>query len=234
MRIAHNALWRFMHRSSVRASLIGFLLLSSAFSVGQVTPYVGVIGGISTLSADGGSQAGSGGLTLSSYAPANGGAANLFAGADLHNYYSVQANFIWNRNSLHLNSASSSSGTFYQEDRGSSQEAGVFDFLLYFRKRGNRIRPYLGTGGGIIHLTSKLDRVVASGGSPRLPPEKFSSTGPVFRSHVGIDLRIRSKLWFRYSFSEMIGRNPISDQLSPPGTRRLANFQNLFGFLTRF
>jgi len=234
MRIAHNELSPRMHLSDLRYSLFLCFLLSSASSLAQLTPYVGVIGGVATLSGDGGSQASPGGLALSSYAPRNGGAVNVFAGADLHNYYSVQANFIWNRNSLRLNSAFSSGGTFYQEDRSSSQQAGVFDFLLYFRKRGDRIRPYLGTGGGIIHLTSKLDRLIASGGSPLLPPEKSSSTGPVFRSHVGIDIRIWNKLSFRYSFSEMLGRNPISKQLSPPGPRHLANFQNLFGFVTRF
>jgi hypothetical protein len=33
----------------------------------------------------------------------------------------------------------------------------------------------------------------------------------------------------RYSFSESVSGNPISAQLSPPGQRNLANFQNLFG-----
>jgi hypothetical protein len=171
---------------------------------------------------------------LSSYAPANGGTLNALVGADLHNYFSVQGNFIWNRNALHLNSASSGVGTFYQEDRSSSQEAGILDFLIYFRKRSSRIRPYLGTGGGVVHFTSTLDQVVASGGSPALPPPQFSYTGPVFRSHVGIDIGLRRKLSFRYSFSEMISKNPVSKELSPPGSRRMANFQNLFGFVTRF
>lgn len=207
--------------------------MTSLSTWAQITPYVGVIGGVATLSGDGGSQRTATGLSLSSYSPANGGALNAFAGLDLYNYFSFQGNFIWNRNSLHLNSASSS-GTFYQEDRSSSQEAGVLDFLIYFRRRDSRIRPYLGTGAGIIHLTSNLQRVIASGASPVLPPTRFSNTGPVFRSHVGIDLRIRRKLSFRYSFSEMIGNNPISHQLSSPGPRGLKNFQNLFGFVTRF
>jgi hypothetical protein len=51
--------------------------------------------------------------------------------------------------------------------------------------------------------------------------------------HVGIDLRLARKLDFRYSFSEMIEHNEISRQLSPPGTHKLMNFQNLFGFVVR-
>jgi hypothetical protein len=223
-----------MHRSIVSWIWSFFLLLISVNVFAQKTPYIGFIGGVATLSADGGAQRSATGLSLSSYAPANGGALNVFAGIDLHDYFSLQANFIWNRNTLHLSSATSSSGTFYQEDRSSSQQAGVFDFLIYFRKRSSRIRPYLGTGGGVLHFISNLDRITGSGGSPALPPPQFSATMPVFRSHVGIDIKIRKQLSFRYSFSELIARNPISPHLSPPGPRGLANFQNLFGFVTRF
>lgn len=220
-----------MHRTLVFCSLLMTVAMSAS---AQTEPYVGVIGGVATLSADAGLQTTAQGLNLSSYAPANGGALNVFAGAHLHNYFSVQVNYIWNRNNLVLNSSSSSSGAFYQETRDSSQNAGITDFLIYFRRRRSRIRPYLGTGGGITHLTSTRSRLIASGGAPLPPPATFSYTGPVFRSHVGIDLRLASKLDFRYSFSEMIGHNEISKHLSPTGQRRLANFQNLFGFVVRF
>lgn len=197
-------------------------------------PYAGAIGGIATLSADAGSQSTSEGLRLSSYSPVNGGALNIFVGAHVHDYFSVQVNYIWNRNDLVLNSSSSGTNTFYQQARSSSQHAGVLDFLLYFRNRRSWIRPYLGTGGGIIHLNSRAERLIASGGSPLLPPSTFSSTRPVFRSHVGMDIRISQRLNFRYSFSEFIGKNDISKHLSPAAPRRLANFQNLFGFVVRF
>jgi Outer membrane protein beta-barrel domain len=200
----------------------------------SVMPYAGAIGGIATLSADAGSQATSQGLKLSSYGPTNGGALNVFVGAHLHNYFSLQVNYIWNRNDLVLNSSASGSGTFYEQARSSSQHAGVVDFLLYFRNRSSWIRPYLGTGGGIIHLNSIAERLTASGGSPILPPSTFSSTRPVFRSHVGMDIRISKRVDFRYSFSEFIGKNDISKHLSPPAPRRLANFQNLFGFVVHF
>ena len=199
----------------------------------QARPYVGVLGGIATLSGDAGSKATALGLNLSSYAPANGAAIDAFAGVHLHDYFSVQGNFIWNKNDLRLNSASSGSGTSYQEKRSSAQAAGVFDFLLYFRGRKSHIRPYLGTGVGIIHLSATEARVIESQGMPALPPPTFSYTGPVFRSHVGIDLRLTGKLDFRYSFSEFIGHNPFSKHLSPPGSSALKNFQNLFGFVVR-
>lgn len=200
----------------------------------EVGTYAGVIGGIATLSADAGTQHVPQGLNLSSYAPANGAAVDVFVGAHLHNYFSVQGDFVWNRNSLRLNSSSSSSGSFYEQERSSSQQAAIFSFLIYFRPRSSRIRPYLGTGTGVAHLSSKSERLLASGGTPSLPPAEFSSTGPVLRSHVGIDLAITRKLDFRYSFSETIGGNEISRNLSPPGSRHLANFQNLFGFVVRF
>ncbi len=168
------------------------------------------------------------------YAPENGGALNIFVGAHLHNYLSVQGNYIWNANELVLSSTSSASNSFYQQARTSSQQAVIFDFLIYFRPRSSRIRPYLGTGTGIVHLSSTQERLLRSGGTPVLPPTTFSSNRPVLRSHVGIDFRLTSKLDFRYSFSETIGKNDISTHLSPPAPRRLANFQNLFGFVVRF
>jgi hypothetical protein len=229
--------------SQCRAGILGramrcaLLIAFSGFLCGLCTaqePYAGAIGGIATLSADAGSRSSAQGLSLSSYSPSNGGALDVFVGAHLHNYFSVQANYIWNRNELILNSASSNSTTFYQQARNSSQHAVIFDFLLYFRKRNSRIRPYLGTGGGITHLASREERVIAFGGTPALPPASFSSTRPVFRSHVGMDIRIFRKVDFRYSFSELIEKNDISKHLSPPAPRRLANFQNLFGFVVRF
>ena len=222
------------HRTGVREVHVFFFLLISAVMVSaQARPYLGVLGGIATLSGDAGSQATAQGLNLSSYAPANGGAINAFAGVHLHDYFSIQGNFIWNENDLHLNSASSGTGTSYQEKRSSSQEAGVFDFLIYFRRRTSHLRPYLGTGVGVIHLSTTQARVIESQGRPALPPATFSYTGPVFRSHVGIDLRLSEKLDFRYSFSEFIGYNEFSTRLSPPGSSALKNFQNLFGFVVR-
>jgi Outer membrane protein beta-barrel domain len=222
-----------------RAALILLWLVAMALTSVQPafageTAYVGAMGGIATLSADAASQPVAHGLSLSSYAPSNGGALDLFAGVDLHEYLSLQGDFIWNRNALRLNSSSSSTGAFYQEDRNSSQQAGIVNFLFYFRCRNSRVRPYLAVGTGIAHISSSNERVVAVGGKPSLPPARFSWTGPVLRTHVGIDLRLVRKLAFRYSFSETIGHNEISKNLSPSGSRGLANFQNLFGFVVRF
>lgn len=219
----------------MRLLLLPLLCLGSlASAYASVTSYAGAIGGIATLSADAGAKTTAQGLSQSSYSPENGGAVNVFAGVQLHNYFSLQLNYIWNRNDLLLNSASSGSTTFYQEARSSSQHAGVVDFLIYFRRPSSWIRPYLGTGAGIIHLISREQMLIRSGGTPNLPPSFFSSTRPVFRSHVGIDVRIARKVDFRYSFSEFIGQNDVSKHLSPPASRRLANFQNLFGFVFRF
>ena len=218
----------------MRSVLVLFFSMFVATLFASVDPYAGVIGGVGTLSADAGSQATQNALRLSAYSPENGPAVNLFVGAHLHNYFSIQGNYIWNRNHLVLNSTYSGTTTFYQQSRNSSQQAAIIDFLVYFRRKSSWIRPYLGTGFGVIHLTNSEERLIGLGGAPQLPPSTFSSNRPVFRSHVGIDLRIARKVDFRYSFSEMIGKNDISKHLSPPAPRRLANFQNLFGFVFRF
>jgi hypothetical protein len=211
-----------------------FLSAVAPYSWGGVGPYFGAIGGVATLSADGGSKTTSAGLNLSSYAPSNGGALNVFAGVSVHNYVSLQLNYIWNGNDLRLNSASSGTGAFYQEDRTSSQQAVIFDTLVYFRPRRSRIRPYLATGIGVVHFSSREQQLISSGGAPALPPARFASTEPALRVHVGIDLRLVRRLDFRYSFSDTISSNEVSKNLSPPGPRGMENFQNLFGFVVRF
>ncbi len=218
---------------AVVLGVLFFLVTFAWRSCAQTAPYFGAMGGIAVLSADAGSRTTSGGLNLSSYAPANGGALDLFAGVNTRNYFTLQMDYIRNGNDLRLNSTSSDSATFYQEDRKSSQQAVMFNAMIYFRRTDSRIRPYLGAGVGVVHLSSRVGRLVASGGAPVLPPAQFSSTSPAFRAHVGIDLRLTRRLDFRYSFSDTIGSNEISKHLSPAGQRGLENFQNLFGFVVR-
>jgi len=66
------------------------------------------------------------------------------------------------------------------------------------------------------------------------PTHDISSTHVALRSAVGVDIAVARHVSVRYSFSETISRNPISPHLTPPGRRRLANFQNLFGVIGRF
>ena len=200
----------------------------------QVVPYAGVLGGLATLSADARSQLSAQGLNASLYRPENGPALNLFAGAHVTQYLSLQANYVWNRNDLILSSTSPAAGSFYEEQRKSSQQALIFDLLVYFRQRDSRLRPYLSAGTGIVQLSSTQQRVLALGGAPDLPPSRFSSIRPALRVAVGMDVAITRHFAFRYSFSETIRHNDISAQLSPAGQRGLANFQNLFGLGVHF
>jgi hypothetical protein len=198
-------------------------------------PFAGALFGVSTLSADGRSIISPSDAALSLYKPENGLAVNAFAGVHLAEFFSLQANYMWNRNDVTLVSSlvTAQGGGFYEQRRHSAQHAVVADTLLYFRGRASRIRPYLGTGLSVIWFTS--DSIVRSMSNRLAPPSaEFHSTKIALRSHVGIDIRLSPRLVFRYSFSETIGRNPISPHLTPPGQRRLANFQNLFGLAAQF
>jgi outer membrane protein W len=109
----------------------------------------------------------------------------------------------------------------------------VLDGLIYFRRRDSVVRPYLGTGIAVVHFSSS-DKASTSEHGLAAPHGEIASTRVGLRSHVGIDVRLSRRLNFRYSFSEMISGNPISPSLTPPGRRGLMNFQNLFGFVSRF
>ena len=195
--------------------------------------YTGALTGISTLSGDAQSSITSSTASASSYKPENGIILNIFGGVHLNDYLSVQANYSWNRNDLTLASIRSS-GLAYEQRRDSSQHSFGGDMALYFRNRRSWARPYLSVGVGTAHFKS------TSAGSPQVlgafnvPPTKFSSTDATFRTAVGIDVALTRGWAFRYSFLETMQHNPIGGQLSPPGQRRLAHFQNLFGFMKTF
>jgi len=201
----------------------------------QGTVYVGGLFGVSVLSADARSVTTGTSAAVTLYTPANGLALNVFGGLHLAEYFSVQANWMWNRNGIELVSsvASPLGGGFYEQHRRSDQHAIVLDGLIYFRRLDSPIRPYLGTGLSLVHFSSRdVVSVSSQGLSP--PAGEIVSTRLGLRSHVGIDVRLSSRVRFRYSFSETISPNPISPALTPPGERGLMNFQNLFGFLTHF
>jgi hypothetical protein len=197
--------------------------------------FAGGLFGVSTLSADAQSVTSGSDAAVSLYEPTNGAALNLFAGRHLAQYFSVQASWMWNRNDITLVStlATPAGGGFYEQRRHSQQHAVVLDALVYFRRLGSRVRPYLGTGLSVL-LFSANDVVSSSAHGLAPPSGDIESTRIGLRSHVGIDLKLSRSISFRYSFSETISSNPISPSLTPPGRRGLMNFQNLFGFVGRF
>jgi hypothetical protein len=210
---------------------IGLVLLLSSCAV-HAQFYAGAVAGISTLSADGRSEVMSSVASLALYKPENGPAVNAFAGAHLNDLFSIQGNYVWNRNAIAL--VSSTPAGFYEQARSSRQHAMIADLLLYFRNRRNWARPYLSAGTGLVRVTSQTKELRHSQGELAIPPQQAVSTKPALRVAVGIDLRIRDGWAFRYTFSETIRPNPFSALLTPPAQRGLANFQNLFGLLKQF
>jgi hypothetical protein len=211
-----------------------FFVCSCAVTV-EAQVYAGVTGGVATLSGDSRSLLGTT-SSFSSYNPKNGPAVEVLLGMDLTNYFSVQAEYIWNSNPLNLATASFSQGMqqAYQESRSSSQQSVLGDLLIYFRQRGSRLRPFLSIGTGLVHLSSSQQQIKQLFGSPMLPPQQFSSNMVGLHVPVGIDVALAKGWAFRYSFSETLTGNPISHQLSPQGLHNLQNFQSLFGFVKRF
>jgi hypothetical protein len=224
------------HRCVRLLALAAAVCLASLPVSAQERPrvFAGGLVGVSALSADAQSVSDGPALRLSQYDPKNGPALNLFAGWHIAEYFSLQANWIWDRNDLALvaSMVTAEGGGFYEQRRHSRQHAAVLDGLIYFRRRDSRIRPYLGTGIALVRFSSDVVSVSAQGLAA--PAQQLESTRIGLRSHVGIDFRLSRRVDFRYSFSETISGNPISRSLTPPGRRPLMNFQNLFGLVARF
>jgi outer membrane protein W len=213
------------------------LLLASSRAAAQdeTRIFAGALFGVSALSADARSVTTASTAAVSLYEPQNGPALNVLAGIHIAQYFSVQANWMWNRNDLTLVSTLTApqAGVFYEQHRDSRQHAVVLDGLIYFRRLDSAVRPYLGTGLSLLHFSSEEAAVDAAAGLTP-PAGTIASTHVGLRSHVGIDFKLSRRLTFRYSFSETISGNPISPSLTPPGERGLMNFQNLFGLVGQF
>ena len=121
---------------------------SLAFAQDEGRVYAGALVGVSTLSADARASTRAGRAEVSLYKPENGPALNLFVGVHLGRYFTVQTNYVWNRNDLTLfaSVAAPELGGFYEQSRASTQHALVGDALLYFRALGSGVRPYLQPG----------------------------------------------------------------------------------------
>ena len=214
------------------AGLVALLLPS--ICAGQARPYAGLLGGVSTLSADGQSTIAPPVTAMSSYKPGNGPTFDAFAGVHWNNFLSFQADYLWNRNPLTLDvlRVNAAGSMFYEERFRGNQQVALGNVLLYFRTRSSWVRPYLSVGTGVVHLATSPYASEASQGI--IPPGAFHSNMAALHVAVGIDLRIRRGWAFRYSFAETLSPNPISRHLAPPGGRMLANFRNLFGIAKEF
>src|SRR5262245_6014937 len=109
----------------------GVLVLVAALSVTAVPAvaqnerrnFAGGLFGMSSLSADARSVTDGSSAATSLYEPANGVSLNVFAGVHLAQYFSVQADWIWNQNDLTLTSSflTPQRGGFYEQRRHSHQ-----------------------------------------------------------------------------------------------------------------
>lgn len=194
--------------------------------------FVGALGGMAILSGDPAEVTTADGFAVSQYAPESGAAANLFAGIHFSEYVTLQGNYVWNRNRLaiFLGDASASGVRVSRQERTSSHQIVVGDLLLYFRERYSRFRPYLSAGLGVARFETDRSADVPEDAEPA----PIASTDLFLRVAVGIDVTVAPSWRVRYSFSENLGPNPISNALTPPGSRGLMNFQNLVGLLYEF
>ncbi len=220
----------------IQILLLLSVLLAPVLLQAQSRFFVGGIGGIATLSADGQTLITPESFAFSTYRPFNGAALNLFVGTHLNDFLSLQGNYVWNRNEITVTSSNASSDSLAvsEEKRGSSQRSGIMDVLLYFRDRESGARPYLSVGSGLVHFKTDHRESLNDRGTPARLPLEFTSTELALRVAVGIDIAIGRQFAVRYSFSETIRKNPVSSRQSPPGERNLANFQNLFGIVKYF
>lgn len=223
-------------KTAARVLIAGLLVCAGGLSAQEKEKYfVGGFGGFSILGSDGNSVLGEELSRTSSYKPETGPTAWVFAGRHIKEYFSVQGSYGFNRNRLTLSETRFENGAheFYEQKRSTDMHSVIGEAMLYFRPRGSWYRPYLTLGGGLVRFESGEGSIEDTRGT-LASPEGFSNTAPAVRIAVGIDLFFSGGWAFRYCFSETISGNTIGKQLTPPGTHRLPNFQNLFGIAKHF
>src|SRR5579872_5114309 len=109
-RSGYTAFWNGPMRISV--SYFFFVCYLGAWTgLGAQTRYfVGVMGGVATLSADARSEITASSSAVSLYKPENGPTVQVFGGAHFTDYLSIEANYVWRENSVTLTSLFSGSG----------------------------------------------------------------------------------------------------------------------------
>lgn len=198
--------------------------------------YLGGMGGFATLSGDGSAVITPSSASTSLFDPQNGAVGEVLVGTHLFRYLSFEGDYIWNRNPVTLVSTTQAAGvsSYYRQLEDVTQNAILANVLIYFRKRGDTIRPYLSEGFGGVSIHNTLSGEATAVGSPTLPPAKSDHASIALRTLVGMDVRMRNRWYGRYSFGETIDRNTFGDRISPPQHRIPKNFQNLFGVYFEF
>jgi hypothetical protein len=193
------------------------------------------MGGIATLSGDGSATVTSSSALTSLFDPKNGAAGEAFAGIQLFKYVSFEGDYAWNRNNVVLVSSGAPAGPdFFREPESITQNAFLGSVLVYFRKQQSRVRPYLSEGTGVVLIHTRLSGNAIVSGNPVLPPATSDHISIALRTLVGIDVRLRGRWCFRYTFGETITRNTLGDQVVPAQHRIPKNFQNLVGVYFQF
>ncbi len=165
-----------MLRLPIGATALSFFACTSVLAQPGPQRFVGAAAGISTLSADARSEITSGGVDVSLYTPENGPALNVLFGVHVHDYLTVQANYVGNRNDVALTSvrATESGSAFYEQPRATSQHAVVADLLVYFRERRSRVRPY-----ALLRVAVGIDVALRQGWSARYSFSESVSGNPI-------------------------------------------------------
>ncbi len=176
--------------------------------------------GVSVLSEAAKAAVDSNGTASSSlYHAGKGPIAHAFAGWRFHDYMAVQGQYVWTRNSIHIQSVRGAA--FFQQQLNVAQNEFGADFLLFFRDRKSWIQPFLTVGIGVTRFSG-------AGDAARVNASKMG-----LRVAAGVDVMSRGAWGFRYAFLETIGGNPIAGALNPPAGQGLMTFKNLFGVIWR-
>jgi hypothetical protein len=162
------------------------------------------------------------GTTSASTGIKNGAAIGFWAGEDMYRYFSGEANYLYRTGDLKLSGEPLSFGAHTHLITG--------DFLVHFRPREARIRPYISFGGGI----AILQGTGQEGLQRATDPVAFTATRevlPVGEAGIGVKIQLAKRLRLRVQVRDYITEAP-RDVLSPvPGATLTGVRQDVIGMV---
>ena len=153
--------------------------------------------------------------TSASAGMANGGTIGFFAGEDMYKYWSGEANYLYRLSDFKLQN-SSASVIF-----GGHTQLVTGDFLVHFKPKGSRIRPFFSFGGGIEVLQGTGQESASQPLGSLAALTATREVVPVGELGFGVKVQVSPRIRLRFQVRDYLSSAP-HDVIAPaPG----ASFQ---------
>lgn len=145
-------------------------------------------------------------------------AAGAVIGQDMGRFFGGEIRYTFTHGAAKL-TASGAKATF-----GAQTHSLHYDFNIYFRPTGNRVRPYFSVGAGVRQYRGTGSETVTQALSDYALLTRTNDTTPLVTAGVGIKMKVGEKAWLRVEVKDFL--TPVPKNVFAPN--RGAQFDGWF------